>query len=88
MKVIIIGSGIAGLTAAAYLVREGHNVVIYEQFSEIGGVTATLHQDGFSWEGSTIKPRVVTFPWASILGAIKTPTKTKPTYVCTPQQLS
>jgi phytoene dehydrogenase-like protein len=50
MKVIIIGSGIAGLTAAAYLVREGHNVVIYEQFSEIGGVTATLHQDGFSWD--------------------------------------
>ena len=42
MKVIIIGSGIAGLTAAAYLVREGHNVVIYEQFSEIGGVTDFL----------------------------------------------
>ncbi len=50
MKVIVIGSGIAGLTAAAYLVREGHNVIIYEQFSELGGVTATIHQDGFSWD--------------------------------------
>ncbi|MFW9951650.1 MAG: phytoene desaturase family protein [Candidatus Thorarchaeota archaeon] len=50
MKVIIIGSGISGLTAGAYLVREGHDVTIYEQYSEIGGVTATLHKDGFSWD--------------------------------------
>ncbi len=50
MKVSIIGSGLAGLTAAAYLVREGHQVTVYEQFSEIGGVTATMSQDGFSWD--------------------------------------
>ncbi|MFX0075784.1 MAG: phytoene desaturase family protein [Candidatus Hermodarchaeota archaeon] len=50
MKVIVIGSGLAGLTAAAYLCREGHDVTIYEQFSEIGGVTATIHKDGYSWD--------------------------------------
>ncbi|MHA1490444.1 MAG: phytoene desaturase family protein [Promethearchaeota archaeon] len=50
MKVSIIGSGLAGLTAAAYLAREGHQVTVYEQFSEIGGVTATMSQDGFSWD--------------------------------------
>ncbi|HUW89972.1 MAG TPA: NAD(P)/FAD-dependent oxidoreductase [Candidatus Nanopelagicaceae bacterium] len=50
MKVIIIGSGLAGLTAASYMCREGHDVVIYEQFSEIGGVTATIHKDGYSWD--------------------------------------
>ncbi|MFX1573428.1 MAG: phytoene desaturase family protein [Promethearchaeota archaeon] len=50
MKTIIIGSGIAGLTAGAYLVRKGYEVIIYEQFSEIGGVTATIHQDGYSWD--------------------------------------
>ena len=50
MRVIIIGSGLAGLTAASYMSREGHDVVIYEQFSEIGGVTATIHQDGYSWD--------------------------------------
>ena len=50
MKAIIIGSGIAGLTAGAYLVREGYEVIIYEHFSEIGGVTATIHQDGYSWD--------------------------------------
>ena len=50
MQVIVIGSGMAGLTAAAYLVRAGHKVTVYEQFSEIGGVTATLRKDGFGWD--------------------------------------
>ena len=50
MKVIVIGSGLAGLTAASYMCREGHDVTIFEQFSEIGGVTATFHKDGYSWD--------------------------------------
>lgn len=47
---IVIGSGVAGLTAAAYLCKAGLNVTVLEQFREIGGVTATLHKDGFSWD--------------------------------------
>ena len=50
MKAIIIGSGMAGLTAGAYISREGYEVVVYEHHSEIGGVTATIKQDGFSWD--------------------------------------
>ncbi len=50
MKVAIIGSGMAGLTAGAYLVKEGYDVTIYEQFEHIGGVTATIHKDGYSWD--------------------------------------
>ncbi|MDW8103195.1 MAG: NAD(P)/FAD-dependent oxidoreductase [Anaerolineae bacterium] len=50
MKAIIIGSGMSGLTAAAYLARAGHQVIIYEQYEEIGGVTATLRRDGFGWD--------------------------------------
>ena len=50
MKAVVIGSGMAGLTAAAYLVSQGHQVQIYEQFPEIGGVTATLQKDGFQWD--------------------------------------
>ncbi|MHA1843893.1 MAG: phytoene desaturase family protein [Promethearchaeota archaeon] len=49
-KTIVIGSGIAGLTAGAYLALEGHEVIIHEHFSEIGGVTATIHQKGYSWD--------------------------------------
>jgi all-trans-retinol 13,14-reductase len=50
MKIIIIGSGMSGLTAGAYLARAGHSVTIYEQFPTPGGVTATVHQDGFGWD--------------------------------------
>lgn len=50
MKAVIIGSGLAGLTAAAYLARSGHQVTVYEQFGKIGGVTATLWQQGFGWD--------------------------------------
>ncbi len=50
MKIIVIGSGISGLTTAAYLSKNGHTVIVYEQFSEIGGVTATLRHKGFGWD--------------------------------------
>jgi len=50
MKVIIIGSGMAGLTAGAYLSKAGHNVTLFEQFPTPGGVTATATQDGYGWD--------------------------------------
>ena len=50
MRVVVIGSGMAGLTAAAYLARDGHAVTLFEQFPTLGGVTATLRQDGFGWD--------------------------------------
>ncbi len=40
----------AGLTAGAYLSKAGHNVIVYEQYSTPGGVTATVKQDGFGWD--------------------------------------
>ena len=50
MKVIVIGSGMSGLTAAAYLAKAGHAVTVFEQFPIPGGVTATVTQDGFGWD--------------------------------------
>ena len=50
MKIVIIGSGMAGLTAAAYLVKAGHAVTVYEQYPTPGGVTATVEQDGYHWD--------------------------------------
>jgi phytoene dehydrogenase-like protein len=50
VKIAIIGSGMSGLTAGAYLARGGHQVTVYEQFATIGGVTATVSQDGFRWD--------------------------------------
>ena len=50
MKAIIIGSGLSGLTAAAYLAKMGCEVTVFEQNSDIGGVTAGLKRDGYSWD--------------------------------------
>ncbi len=46
----MIGAGISGLTVAAYLARAGYAVTVFEQFPDIGGVTATIRQDGFGWD--------------------------------------
>ncbi len=37
-KVAIVGSGSAGLTAGYYLAKAGHSVMVFEQFSEAGGM--------------------------------------------------
>ncbi|MBD3254131.1 MAG: NAD(P)-binding protein [Candidatus Lokiarchaeota archaeon] len=50
MKAIIIGSGISGLTAGAYLVDNGWEVKIYEQYKKIGGVTSQIEKDGYKWD--------------------------------------
>lgn len=49
-KVIVIGAGMSGLTAAAYLARAGYDVKVFEQYYEPGGVTATLRYQGFGWD--------------------------------------
>ncbi len=57
MKVIVIGSGISGATSAALLAKEGHSVIVYEQHEKIGGITATIEQDGYRWDwGQMIVP--------------------------------
>ena len=50
MKAVVIGSGVSGLTAAGLLARAGHDVTVFEQFDTIGGVTATIEQDGYRWD--------------------------------------
>jgi phytoene desaturase len=49
-RVAVIGSGMAGLVAGAYLARQGHTVTVYEQYPQPGGVTATITRDGFAWD--------------------------------------
>ena len=49
-RVIIVGSGMAGLTTAAYLAREGCELDVFEQADQIGGVTTTLQSEGFAWD--------------------------------------
>ena len=46
-KIAIIGAGIAGLTAACLLKRQGFEVVVFEQNSCIGGVMQSQREDGY-----------------------------------------
>jgi phytoene dehydrogenase-like protein len=45
--VLIVGAGMAGLTAAVYLARAGRTVVITEQSSSIGGRARTADFEGY-----------------------------------------
>lgn len=45
---IVIGGGLAGLTAAISLVRQGRSVTLHEQSSHLGGRAVTQRQSGFA----------------------------------------
>lgn len=47
---IIIGSGIGGLTPAAFLAREGQRVLVLEKHSTAGGCTQTYARNGYEWD--------------------------------------
>lgn len=47
---IIVGGGIAGLTAAAYLARAGQKIVLIEKNGEFGGLVNSFVKDGFHFE--------------------------------------
>jgi all-trans-retinol 13,14-reductase len=49
--VIIVGGGMAGLTAAAYLARAGKDVLLLEKNDRCGGLVSTFTKDGFLFEG-------------------------------------
>ena len=48
--VIVVGSGMGGMSCAAALARTGHKVLLLEQYSAIGGQSISFTRDGFSWD--------------------------------------
>src|SRR5512136_599535 len=47
---IIVGGGIAGLTCAAYLSREGQKVLLVEKNKECGGLVNSFTRDDFHFD--------------------------------------
>src|SRR6266481_4178819 len=47
--VVVIGGGLAGLTAATYLARAGRKVTLFEKARDLGGRAATTVKGDFSF---------------------------------------
>lgn len=49
-NIAIIGSGFAGLSAAAYLAQQGHQVEVFEKNEEVGGRARQLVTQGYTFD--------------------------------------
>jgi all-trans-retinol 13,14-reductase len=49
-KLVIVGAGLAGLTAAAYLTREGYTVQLIEKNQKCGGMLNSFTRDGYLFD--------------------------------------
>jgi phytoene desaturase len=58
-RVVVVGAGLGGLSAAARLAAQGHDVVVCEQAETVGGKLATYTRDGFTFD---LGPSLVTLP--------------------------
>ena len=58
-KAIVIGAGIAGLSAAIRLRHQGYIVDVFESNASAGGKMAELHTDGFRFDAG---PSLFTMP--------------------------
>ncbi len=60
MKIIVIGSGFGGLSAAIRLQAQGHEVTMLEKLDRLGGRAYVFEQDGFRFDAG---PTIITAPW-------------------------
>ena len=60
MKIVVIGSGFGGLTAAIRLQAQGHEVTLLEKRDKPGGRAYVYEQGGFTFDGG---PTIITAPW-------------------------
>lgn len=67
---VIVGGGIAGLTAAAYLAQAGRSVLLCEKEPICGGLVNTFERDGFVYDGGirAIENSGIVFPMLRQLG--------------------
>jgi phytoene dehydrogenase-like protein len=49
-QIVIVGAGMAGLTAAAYLARENYSVLVLDKNDRCGGLLNTFESEGFFFD--------------------------------------
>lgn len=68
--VIVVGGGIAGLTAAAYLSKAGKRTLLLEKQTHCGGLVGSFEREGFLFDGGirAMEDSGVLFPMLRQLG--------------------
>ncbi|NMB62084.1 MAG: NAD(P)/FAD-dependent oxidoreductase [Chloroflexi bacterium] len=67
---LIVGGGMAGLTAATYLSKSGAKILLCEKEDELGGLVRTFQRNGFTYDGGirAFENSGVLFPMLKQLG--------------------
>ena len=67
---IVVGGGMAGLTAAAYLAKAGKSVVLFERQAKTGGLVQTFQRNQVYFDGGlrSIENSGIVFPMLKQLG--------------------
>ncbi len=60
MRIVVIGSGFGGLSAAIRLQAQGHDVEIVEKLDQPGGRAYVFARDGYTFDAG---PTIITAPW-------------------------
>ena len=68
--VIVVGGGIAGLTCAAFLCRQGHRTLLLEKGDSTGGLVKTFYHKGFAFDAGirAFENSGIIFPMIKSLG--------------------
>jgi phytoene dehydrogenase-like protein len=67
---VVVGAGIAGLTASAFLSKSGRSVLLLEKQEKVGGLINSFKREGFTFDGGirAIENSGVLFPMLRQLG--------------------
>ena len=67
---IVVGAGVSGLTAAAFLAKFGHSTLLLEKEPRCGGLVNTFERNGFTFDGGirALDNAGVLFPMLRNLG--------------------
>ncbi|HPL58409.1 MAG TPA: NAD(P)/FAD-dependent oxidoreductase [Flexilinea sp.] len=70
---IVIGGGLAGLTAASFLAKEGRKVLVCEQSDQVGGLFNSFWRSGYLFDGGikAIENSSVMMPMLAQLGLLE-----------------
>lgn len=68
--IIVVGGGMAGLTASAFSARAGFSVLLCDKEPVLGGLVNSFERNGFTWDGGirALEDSGIIFPMLDSLG--------------------